>query len=313
MFDLTQVGLYIATRRRDFAMTQMELADRMDVSYQAVSSWERGQTMPDISKLLELAAVLGTTVDGLLSGGKLIEGMEREPAPRQAEREKPAPESGDEKRGSFHPSEEWQQAMKSSFHPNEEWKNTFGGPTIPADFEEKFVEPFNHSNPNHSRYLGIKYKRPGAHGVDDTEARDQAAADANDLLGALADDMEDMDQLVELCYVENRLPFFDSIIRSASEEKQAEYLRRSVEDRKVAFWSIMLGIFEKKDTYILCQVFGIDEPFWDNFALMGYEKRDIPLMSHAVKHISDDLRKQLLRRSFQDNNIAFFDMFKKAR
>ena len=38
-------------------MTQMELADRMGISFQVVSNWERGNSMPDISKLPELAEI----------------------------------------------------------------------------------------------------------------------------------------------------------------------------------------------------------------------------------------------------------------
>ena len=47
-------------------MTQMNLADIMEVSYQAVSNWERGNSMPDISKLEQLCQVLHISTDELL-------------------------------------------------------------------------------------------------------------------------------------------------------------------------------------------------------------------------------------------------------
>lgn len=47
-------------------MTQLQLADTLGISFQAVSNWERGQSMPDISKLPELAELFGTTIDELL-------------------------------------------------------------------------------------------------------------------------------------------------------------------------------------------------------------------------------------------------------
>ena len=72
MFDMQKVGERIAALRRKENMTQADLADKLGISFQAVSSWERGATMPDISKLLELSRVLGTSVDALLGG----EGME---------------------------------------------------------------------------------------------------------------------------------------------------------------------------------------------------------------------------------------------
>ena len=68
MFDTMQVGRRIRTARIEKNMTQMELADRMGVSYQAVSNWERGNAMPDISKLPELCELLGITFEALVGG-----------------------------------------------------------------------------------------------------------------------------------------------------------------------------------------------------------------------------------------------------
>jgi len=68
MFDMQKVGERIAALRKKTGMTQAELAEWLGISYQAVSSWERGATMPDISKLVELSRALHTTVDALLSG-----------------------------------------------------------------------------------------------------------------------------------------------------------------------------------------------------------------------------------------------------
>lgn len=65
-FDMARIGQTIARLRREHNMTQMALADAMGVSFQAVSNWERGQSMPDISKLPELATLFSTTIDELL-------------------------------------------------------------------------------------------------------------------------------------------------------------------------------------------------------------------------------------------------------
>lgn len=66
MFDMKKIGKKISTLRKEENMTQMELADRMGISFQAVSNWERGNSMPDISKLPELAEIFGVTLDELL-------------------------------------------------------------------------------------------------------------------------------------------------------------------------------------------------------------------------------------------------------
>lgn len=66
MFDTLKVGQKIREARTARNMTQMSLADEMGVSYQAVSNWERGSSMPDISKLEQLCNTLHITIYELL-------------------------------------------------------------------------------------------------------------------------------------------------------------------------------------------------------------------------------------------------------
>lgn len=47
-------------------MTQLELADKLSISFQAVSNWECGNSMPDIAKLPELAEIFGVSIDDIL-------------------------------------------------------------------------------------------------------------------------------------------------------------------------------------------------------------------------------------------------------
>ena len=42
MFDMKQIGKKITKLRKGNNMTQMELADKLGISFQAVSNWERG-------------------------------------------------------------------------------------------------------------------------------------------------------------------------------------------------------------------------------------------------------------------------------
>ncbi len=73
MFDIVKLGKNISARRKTLGMTQMELADKLGISYQAVSNWERGQTAPDISKLGEIAEILGCSIDELLGSQRTAE------------------------------------------------------------------------------------------------------------------------------------------------------------------------------------------------------------------------------------------------
>ena len=66
MFDTMKIAAVIKQARIDRNMTQMNLADAMGVSYQAVSNWERGNSMPDIAKLEDLCSTLCITVEQLL-------------------------------------------------------------------------------------------------------------------------------------------------------------------------------------------------------------------------------------------------------
>ncbi len=54
--------------RKALRMTQQDIAERLDVSFQAVSLWERGETTPEIQKLPELAELYGVSIDWLLKG-----------------------------------------------------------------------------------------------------------------------------------------------------------------------------------------------------------------------------------------------------
>lgn len=60
------IGSQVAKRRRELRLTQQNLAEKMGVSFQAISSWEREEFLPDINKLQKLAAILNTKISYLL-------------------------------------------------------------------------------------------------------------------------------------------------------------------------------------------------------------------------------------------------------
>ena len=77
MFDTVKVGRIISQKRKEHNMTQMQLADALGISFQAVSNWERGNSMPDISKLPELAELFGCSIEELLGGGRSAGNVEK--------------------------------------------------------------------------------------------------------------------------------------------------------------------------------------------------------------------------------------------
>ncbi len=72
-----QMGSFLQTERKKMGMTQAELSEKLNVSPQAVSNWERGETIPDVSILLDLADALHCSVDAILSGGAGCGGFRR--------------------------------------------------------------------------------------------------------------------------------------------------------------------------------------------------------------------------------------------
>lgn len=66
--DAVKVGQAIAFLRKRSGYTQKELADRIGISDKAVSKWERGQGLPEITYLRKLSILLDTDTDSLLAG-----------------------------------------------------------------------------------------------------------------------------------------------------------------------------------------------------------------------------------------------------
>ena len=66
--DQAKIGKFIAACRKKAGLTQAQLAEKLDITNQAVSKWETGKALPDSSIMLELCCTLGITVNDLLSG-----------------------------------------------------------------------------------------------------------------------------------------------------------------------------------------------------------------------------------------------------
>ena len=63
----TQLGANIVAYRKRSGMTQAKLAERLNYSDKAVSKWERGESMPDVLTLVQLAELFEVSVDTLLA------------------------------------------------------------------------------------------------------------------------------------------------------------------------------------------------------------------------------------------------------
>lgn len=68
--DSGKIGKFISERRKAINLTQNELANKLHITDKAVSKWERGLSLPDISVLIPLAEILDISLYDLLRGGK---------------------------------------------------------------------------------------------------------------------------------------------------------------------------------------------------------------------------------------------------
>ncbi len=70
--DPKKVGKFIAQIREEKKLTQSELAHKLGVSNKAISKWECGRGLPEITMLLPLSEELGVSVKELLIGEQIM-------------------------------------------------------------------------------------------------------------------------------------------------------------------------------------------------------------------------------------------------
>ena len=66
--DQIKIGKFIAECRKKNNLTQMQLAEKLNITDRAISKWENGKSMPDSSIMLDLCKELKISVNELLSG-----------------------------------------------------------------------------------------------------------------------------------------------------------------------------------------------------------------------------------------------------
>ncbi len=69
-----RIGSNIATHRKRAGLTQAGLAERLNYSDKAISKWERGESMPDVLTLLQLAEQFDTSVNAMLEDPNQLPG-----------------------------------------------------------------------------------------------------------------------------------------------------------------------------------------------------------------------------------------------
>ena len=79
MIDLVQVGLRITELRKNAGLTQVRLAERLNITHQAISKWETGVSLPDAEYLVLLSKLFGVAIEVILQGGAADEPSDSTP------------------------------------------------------------------------------------------------------------------------------------------------------------------------------------------------------------------------------------------
>ena len=70
--DQIKIGKFIAQRRKAAGLTQLQLAEKLNITDRAISKWETAKGLPDITLLQPLAQALGISVIELMNGQQII-------------------------------------------------------------------------------------------------------------------------------------------------------------------------------------------------------------------------------------------------
>lgn len=70
--DVVKIGTFIKAQRTEFNMTQKDLAQKIGCTDKAISRWETGKGLPDMSFIIPLSKELNVSINELLMGEKLI-------------------------------------------------------------------------------------------------------------------------------------------------------------------------------------------------------------------------------------------------
>ncbi len=71
--DQEKIGKFIALKRKSVNLTQEELAEKLGITKNAVSKWERGLCLMDMSLLKPISEILGVSINEILAGEKIEE------------------------------------------------------------------------------------------------------------------------------------------------------------------------------------------------------------------------------------------------
>ena len=254
MFDMKEIGKRISVLRKQKGMTQMELANKFGISFQAVSNWERGISMPDISNLTDLADALDSTIDYILGD------------------EKTADVIADLKSGRI---------PEKKITP-EEFNNI--APLLPSDKNDLLINYVN----NEFTEEEAEIARPnlgfgGEYGSSDDELalkafeRNQIAI-FSVLLNGISDSCAV--DIFKKAQVNNSIPFIAMLLKRVPDEEKRLLALKAFEDNNIAVFCIVKRYLTDKDTE-QCKKRAFENSNIAFFAVLSSKKKSSDKTQHA--------------------------------
>ena len=68
MLDYKKIGQFLSNERKKAELTQKQLAEELNITFQAISRWEKGLSVPSLDILDDLSQIFNVSVDEILKG-----------------------------------------------------------------------------------------------------------------------------------------------------------------------------------------------------------------------------------------------------
>ena len=72
MLDYEKIGLFLSNERKKEKLTQKQLAGKLNITFQAVSRWEKGISVPSLDVLDDLSRIFNVSIDEILKGERFM-------------------------------------------------------------------------------------------------------------------------------------------------------------------------------------------------------------------------------------------------
>lgn len=276
MFNMADVGQRISVFRKNAGLTQMELANRLGISYQAVSNWERGISMPDISNLSALAEILSVSIDEIISDKKISTILEHD---------------GDNVENVSLTTDEFNAIS----------------PLLPAEKNIQLISDIKdeetvtvgdnvvvkHSGASLNKQVNISSL--GLTGEElDAYARSAYEKGNAAMFAMLAQYLsaENVDVIAEDSFEKKKISMFDSMVNRIPQDKRKDLLQRAFDRGDAVFVSILFNSSEFTTEEI------------EAYARSAYERGNVALFSILNGYISAEKRKKYLEKAISRGNVA---------